>query len=450
MTAATMPDRLRQIAILISSVDSAAARQILLQLPTDTARQIRLLASRLGDVSADEKRRILSEFQRSAMSSVERTSVERSSIERSSLERASVEWSPTGDRSVVRSSNQGDQVQSSSGRAAVEGSSDAYATGQPMADGRGLNHAGHTSEGDGEQSMSGEPASRAAWTRLSTAALVRFVREERAAVTAVVISQLAPVAAVEVLQHLPTETRREVLLRLSGLQEIDPEAMQTIDEHLSQRLHEYQHQIQSELQNSRRIKSLLAAAPPELRSDWAELLGDTIPQPMPTEAQGQAQGQTSRGRAAGDQLHWSQATPSNHADSTERTLRSAGGDDGDILPFRRDGANTANPKDIAAERVLIQWEFEQILLLPATALAHLLSSTDSQTVLLALAGASPEFMKQFYRMLNRHDAKTLEARLQRIGSIQLRDVDAAQQKIVANAARLRGVLDAGKPTRQAA
>ena len=445
MTAATMPDRLRQIAILISSVDSAAARQILLQLPTDTARQIRLLASRLGDVSADEKRRILSEFQRSAMTSVERTSVERTSVE----------WSPTADRSAARSSNQGDQVQSSSARPTVEGSSDAYSTGQPMAGGRDLNHAGQATDGDDEQSMSGEPVSRAAWTRLSTAALVRFVREERAAVTAVVVSQLAPAAAVEVLQHLPTDTRREVLLRLSGLQEIDPEAMQTIDEHLSQRLHEYQHQIQSELQNSRRIKSLLAAAPPELRSDWAELLGDTIPQPTPTVAQGQAQGQTSRGQtsrgqAAGDQLHWSQATPSNRADSAERTLRSAGGDDGDILPFRRDGANTAKPKDIAAERVLIQWEFEQILLLPATALAHLLSSTDSQTVLLALAGASPEFMKQFYRMLNRHDAKTLEARLQRIGPIQLRDVDAAQQKIVDNAARLRGVLEAGESTRQAA
>lgn len=436
MTAATMPDRLRQIAILISSVDSAAARQILLQLPTDTARQIRQLASRLGDVSAEEKRRILSEFQRSAMSSVERSSVKRSSVE----------WSPSEDRSAVRSSNPGDQVRSGRASATVAQSSDAYFSRQPTAEGMDVNHAGQATEEDSEQSMGGEPILRAAWTRLSTAALVRFVREERAAVTAVVVSQLAPAVAVEVLQHLPSETRREVLLRLSGLQEIDPEAMQTIDEHLSQRLHEYQHQIQSELQNARRIKSLLAAAPPEMRSDWAELLGDIAPQPAPTVPQEQA----SKGQTTEEQPHRPQATSSNRDDSAERTLQSAVGDDGYILPFRRDGEDPANSKDAAAERLLIQWEFEQILLLPATALAHLLSSTDSQTVLLALAGASPEFMKQFYCMLNRHDAKTLEARLQRIGPIQLRDVDAAQQKIVDNAARLRSVLDAGKPARQAA
>lgn len=38
--------------------------------------------------------------------------------------------------------------------------------------------------------------------------------------------------------------------------------MQAIDEHLSQRLQEYQHHIQSEWENTRRIQSLLAAAPP--------------------------------------------------------------------------------------------------------------------------------------------------------------------------------------------
>ncbi|MEZ6074467.1 MAG: hypothetical protein R3C56_01975 [Pirellulaceae bacterium] len=39
------------------------------------------------------------------------------------------------------------------------------------------------------------------------------------------------------------------------------------------------------------------------------------------------------------------------------------------------------------ETKLIQFEFEQILQLPPTALAQLLSSTDSQTVLIALSAA---------------------------------------------------------------
>lgn len=62
-------------------------------------------------------------------------------------------------------------------------------------------------------------------------------------------------------------------------------------------------------------------------------------------------------------------------------------------------------------------------------------------MLLALAGASPEFMKRFYRMLDRQDAKTLETRLQRIGVIQLHDVDEAQRRIVENAVGLVAIAE---------
>ncbi|MEZ6074466.1 MAG: hypothetical protein R3C56_01970 [Pirellulaceae bacterium] len=105
------------------------------------------------------------------------------------------------------------------------------------------------------------------WTQLGCIGSF-CARNERPAVTAVVISQLAPADTVDVLQRLPPEISREVLLRLSRLQEIDPEAMQAIDEHLSQRLEEYQHHIQSELDNTRRIQSLLAAAPPACAREW--------------------------------------------------------------------------------------------------------------------------------------------------------------------------------------
>jgi flagellar motor switch protein FliG len=83
----------------------------------------------------------------------------------------------------------------------------------------------------------------------------------------------------------------------------------------------------------------------------------------------------------------------------------------------------------------MQIEFEQILHLPPWMLAELLSNTDSQVVLLALAGATPQFMKRFMNMLDRRDARALQNRLQQIGSIRLRDVDDAQRQIVENAAR---------------
>jgi hypothetical protein len=103
----------------------------------------------------------------------------------------------------------------------------------------------------------------------------------------------------------------------------------------------------------------------------------------------------------------------------------------DILPFPAP-SQRIRPVD----RSLVQMEFEQILDLPPHVLATLLSSTESEVVLLALAGATPPFMKRFCEMLDRRDAKALQARLQKIGPIQLRDVDEAQWRIVDNAARL--------------
>ncbi len=415
MTTAPSQDRLRQIAILISSVDAVAARQILLHLPTDAARQVRALANGLGAVSADERRKILAEFQRSANSS------------------AATSPRP----STPASSHSRTDSSSSNGMAAGTrlGESSDYRDDYERGFAAGT-RLGESSDYRGDANDQQGPSS-APWTRLSTAALVRFVRDERNAVTAVVISQLSPAVAVEVLQNLPAAISHDVLLRLSRLQDIDPEAMQAIDEHLSQRLQQYQHHMQSEQENVRRITSLLAAAPPATRQQWSQLLTDALP---PAEAVGQSTAAETAQHFPSSPLN-SQANQPDHASQpsyahpvSKVELASDDSDAADILPF----PHPAQQKQMSpVDRSLIQLEFEQILTLPPTLLAHLLSSTESQTVLLALAGATPEFMKRFYRLLDRRDARALQSRLQQIGAIQLRDVDEAQWRIVENAASLR-------------
>ncbi|MCA9132538.1 MAG: hypothetical protein KDA45_05275, partial [Planctomycetales bacterium] len=294
------------------------------------------------------------------------------------------------------------------------------------------------------------PHSTAAWTTLSTAALVRFVRDERPAVTAVVISQLPPSAAVEVLQQLPTAVSHEVLQRLSGMQEIDPEAMAAIDEHLAQRLGEYQHRVESELENSRRIRSLLDAAPPQLRQQWSQLLSPDGAES--SSADGGSAAEPTQANAATSTTQKSttkSAFPSavdivDFADFGPPSASMASGqfpaapgvsppEGPDILPFPQDAGQRARRE---FDRSMVQFEFEQILDLPPHTLAALLSATDSPTVLLALAGASPEFMHRFYRMLDRRDAQILRARLQKIGALQLREIDEAQQRIAEYAAHL--------------
>ncbi len=71
-------------------------------------------------------------------------------------------------------------------------------------------------------------------------------------------------------------------------------------------------------------------------------------------------------------------------------------------------------------------EFEQLLELPTQVIAQVLAAAESDVVLLALAGATPRFMQRFNAMLERQDARLLQARLKKLGPINLRDVDEAQ------------------------
>src|SRR5690606_33116935 len=76
---------------------------------------------------------------------------------------------------------------------------------------------------------SGESAgSGPSWTRLGVPALVQIARVETPAVAAVVLSQLQPKVAVEVLTHLPEPVGNELLRRMAHLQDIAPEAMAAI------------------------------------------------------------------------------------------------------------------------------------------------------------------------------------------------------------------------------
>lgn len=437
-------DRIRQIAILVSSVDAATGRQLLLHLPTATAKQVRAMAAELGPVSAEEKRRILSEFQRSA-----------------------------GGHSPVASSPS-PQPQSTSQPSAAS---------RPQAI-----DAAHADNFGGVNIPSvNSPAldpNAPAWTRLSTQALLRFVHGERPAVIAVVVSQLPPATAVNVLQELPQAMNREVLMRLAKLGEIDREAKAAIDEYLAERLTEYQHSLDSESENNRRIDALLSAAPLAIREQWHSILhpaayaeDPTSAAPAPTEdafASAPATTQdTHRSHvataapphdflaprqndsveavyrdavittndaanampiaSAAAQAQNQQTQPAASTQTAEQATSSGQlgeSDTAHILPFSQSQSSGGPAKPTDYDWSLTRLEFERIVDLPPPKLAALLTAADTQTVLLALAGASPAFMNRFYRMLQPADANALRSRLERIGAIQLRDIDEAQRRVV--------------------
>lgn len=410
MVASVTNNRLRQIAILVASVDAESARHLLLSLPSEIGRKIRQMAAEIGPVPPEERRALMHELRMSC-------SILRSSENEPNTHSA---WS------------------SSDGRQFSSHSPSALPT-HPILAGNSSNTAATQSEQRWSQlpttiDPTADSDLSPAWTKLSTDALVRFVRHERPTVIAVILHQLPPQRAAWVLQKLPCSLSRQVLRGLQNLQEIDPEAMAAIDEHLSHRLSEYRHQIESELENTNRINQLLAAAPPELKHRWSQWLSVD---PETVDDQLESSQPLSTGTTYDDSFfsQW-------NSEEQPRSNTTAGGPampmTQPILPIASTGLSSHQkfssepnyPELSEEDRQDLQREFEDILSLPPEALAQLLSRVDSHSILLSLAGAHPQFIKRFNAMLETKDAKILEKRLKRIGPVHLREIDQAQKRVV--------------------
>ncbi len=275
------------------------------------------------------------------------------------------------------------------------------------------------------------------------------------------------------MQQLPVSMHREVLQAIANLQDFDAEAMQAIEVHLGERLKDYELQISSEAKGTRRVAALLAAAPRELQDTWSRFVhiavdpsDESASDPsanMTAKSQGAiatkqvfalkaaelgidraAQFNAAQSDAAQSDAAQFDAAWGSHVVTTADASFMAGNtapakqtqltnDEAYILPFPGSG-KSKSLSDV--DRSLIQLEFEQILSLSPQQLAQILTAANSHTVLLALAGASPSFMKRFYSMLNKSDARALASRLGQIGPLNLRDIDEAQRTISELAAKL--------------
>lgn len=458
----SLEHRLRQISILVASVDTAAARQILMSLPTEIAKRVRAMAADMGPIPPEERRALLAEFQKSQ-----------------------TQLKPDG-------------LAADPVRRQQETSAKVFAEmGSP---------------GVPPSPLESSPSTNApSWTRLGVETLVRLVKNERPTVIAVVLQQLPAAQAAAVLQRLPRAVTKESLQIMGSIQDIDDEAMQAIDEHLSERLRNYHHKIENELEQARRVNELLSAAPMELKQQWASWLkpdvyleehstdsvkplaattsalntldrfyqsttitaADSV-WPVSNQLNSESQETTGRTVSPAD----SPAATASTLSATRRPLqqktsptalnsKTAGAAMPSSISHAPASANTPSPQSAitdgqsqsttsstseqaddqrpmtipfpgskgasisVAERKLLLKRMDQMLSLAPEPLAQLLCTLDSQTILLALAGASTSFMRRFSNMLEPDDARVLNERIKSIGQVSLREIDQAQLRMVA-------------------
>ncbi len=196
-------DGLRKAAILVASLDTAAADAVLDQLTPEQARQVREIIVEMDDVDQGEQRRVIDEFFQVGPRIPAKTS-------------AGVELD---------------------GRLAWLASRGC----PPEAD--SLNHTA---------APAGHPFRFLQETEAEK--LVRALSSERPQTIALVLSHLSPVRAGTVLARLPENVQVEVIHRLVDLEETDPEILREVEEALRSRL------SQQVAMQRRRVAGLQAVA----------------------------------------------------------------------------------------------------------------------------------------------------------------------------------------------
>jgi hypothetical protein len=393
------------------------------------------LSANLGPIPAEERRALLAEFQKS------QTSLQPS---------------------------QPDLVSSNSAKPRVQSNVETQQPGR-FADGLSQSTDAASNNFLQADSATTQPQ-RPGWTQMSVEALVRFVKHERPNLVATIIQQLPAQQGAQLLQRLPRHLAKDTLRCLGDLRELDPETKQELDIHLTQRLEEYYQSLQHQRENTRRINELLSAAPPDLKQQWASWLRpDEFTDPDERLTGSVHSEETATSRIPPDSLMTSDAV-TNVSIVNTASIQSADHATADrvtnsILPFDTDLApkplNPSRPATLDAvdqyyrhhdnsidtdhlDHAVVLQEFERILGLGHQQLASLLSGLDSQTVLLSLAGATPQFMKRFYAMLEPADAKVLQNRIKRIGPVHLREIDRAQMRVIESCRKLKEPLSVSR------
>jgi flagellar motor switch protein FliG len=85
----------------------------------------------------------------------------------------------------------------------------------------------------------------------------------------------------------------------------------------------------------------------------------------------------------------------------------------------------------------LRFVFEDFLTADAASMKALLAQVDRKVLMVALKGTSPELKQQFVQAMSQRGAEMLREDIEALGPVRIRDVEAAQQQIIATARRLQ-------------
>lgn len=418
----------RQAAILMASVDSQTARTLLQQMPPAMAKAVRRAMVDLGRIDAEEQRAVLAAFK--------------------------------------------SRVQPTKGKSTPATPSAQFAA-QPQTSSPASAFASGGTTPTLSPDFFANQVQAKYWESYTADQIIEVVSVERPTVIAVVLTQLQPIVANQVLGKLPSELRKEVLVQLSRLQQVEAEIIEEIKEQLQRKLvlTRPMAPVDQEL-GMTRLKSILEAGDEQMKVELCQAMQETNELTGPLRYwvkeqlnnQTKAQGKDSNSRetimvgesaattpaalATTDAQASNQAQPSSANQSTVSR--------GESLPYSN-AKNSGHSKEQfltpssgeAFDTAHSYVDFEDLKWIGLNQLAMILQNCDPRALLVALSTADEELLKRVALLFSKKDWKRLNERLRELGPVDDEDRLAARMIVAESAQRLligEDLQNISKPT----
>ncbi|MEI8212937.1 MAG: hypothetical protein WCI02_12370 [Planctomycetota bacterium] len=399
--------RMRRIAIVLQSMDANSAKTLLAGFPSDTARSIRSVMSRLTGVTSDERSDAFNELNEL--------------LERDRITNPST---TTKVKNGLDCDRQPPTLASPASESDRPLNTNRHGLGQRGGDSENLflSFAAHRShpktspthspsvptERDGTSSI---PP-----TELSAELIAASLSAERPLVIATAIQYLPLSSASELIHRLPRDKATQALGILPNLQHIDPEVAWAIDQELRSK------QIQPSIQNTanqagrEKLQAILASLPQNEQQEWNTAISKiTSPEtePPPTNQS------EPRVHLTYESMQWHGTLLARPFHSDARRSYEEASEPLTTIPFSpldeaisttqwnavaKDASSeeTNAPSTLPIYGLHLQSNsrsFEELLELEDEDLVRLLHANDPQTVLRALAHGSPRFLGRIEKLL---------------------------------------------------
>ncbi|MHB8969010.1 MAG: FliG C-terminal domain-containing protein [Pirellulaceae bacterium] len=249
--------------------------------------------------------------------------------------------------------------------------------------------------------------------RVDAEELAQALVREHPQTTAIIIAHLPPSRAADVLRRLPSSLQSVALLRIAHLETPSRDVVSDVER-----------EMQTLLQNRRQVDPVVAQGVATIRA-ILDATSVTERQELLAELSRQ---DTHLARHFGEATAVA-ATRSSAETATREPLPTNAGTSGtqfDLWSSDDQGAVVEEPSERSPSRTLTFADLEK---LDDAALAHVLHVSSPHTALLALAGASHDFVQRILQQLPVRDAGVLQRKMQQLGPIRLDDVEFAQLRL---------------------